>query len=85
LGVTVDGTAVPKPRTYRVVLAPFTLRFQPGNVFDVRAGAYRSIAAGWFFMLKPLPRGEHVVVASARDPEFPVGGLARLTVRLTVE
>lgn len=81
--LTVDGKMIRNPRSHRFVTPFYEQSLPAGNVFGVEPGRYTTVAAGYWFMIRPLPRGVHTVVALASDPLLQ-GGFAELTIRVRV-
>ena len=82
--LTVDGKMIRHPRSHRLVTPFYEQSLPAGNVFGVGPGRYTTAAAGYWFMIRPLPRGVHTVVALASDPLLQ-GGFAELTIRVRVQ
>ena len=82
LSLTIDGGAVAELQQFRVHSQVFRFTAADGNVFGVPAGTTRSVADGYWALIRPLSPGTHTVSFGGA---FPPGGFTTLvTYRLTV-
>jgi hypothetical protein len=83
LVLKIDGRAVPDLRRLRVASPVFSFTAVPGNVFGVPSGTTRSVADGYWALIRPLPPGTHTVTFGGRYPpgSFSTSVRYRLTVR----
>ena len=82
LSLTIDGVAVADLQRFRVHSQVFQFTAAEGNVFGIPAGTTRSVADGYWALIRPLPPGTHTVSFGGA---FPPGGFSTLvTYTLTV-
>jgi len=83
LSLTIDGVAVASPQRFRVVHSPvFQFTAAEGNVFGVPVGTTRSVAEGYWVLIRPLSPGTHTISFGGA---FPPGGFTTsATYTLTV-
>ncbi len=88
LEVTIDGVPVQNVREYRAASpAPFSLTYPENSVVGVPAGEYYpQVADGYWLMLAPLSKGEHLIEIHVVAPGTIFGTIEFTTVHhLTVE
>lgn len=71
LSLTIDGVAVADLQRFRVHSPVFQFTAAQGNVFGVPAGTTRSVADGYWVLIRPLSPGTHTVSFGGA---FPPGG-----------
>ncbi len=76
--VDIDGVRIPKLATYRQAT---TQCFDMGALTETKASIFPSAANGYYVMLKPLPRGRHVLNFGGALPDM----LQAVTYTLDVE
>ena len=82
LSLTIDGVAVADLQRFRVRSPVFQYTAAQGNVFGVPAGTTRSVADGYWVLIRPLSLGTHTVSFGGA---FPPGGFTTfVTYTLTV-
>jgi hypothetical protein len=82
LSLSIDGVAVADLQRFRVHSQVFQFTAAEGNVFGIPAGTTRSVADGYWALIRPLPPGTHTVSFGGA---FPPGGFTTLvTYTLTV-
>jgi hypothetical protein len=82
LSLTIDGVPVSDLLRFRVHSQVFQFTAAEGNVFGVPAGTTRSVADGFWALIRPLSPGTHTVSFGGA---FPPGGFTTLaTYTLTV-
>ena len=82
LSLTIDGVAVAGLQQFRIHSQVFRFTAAEGNVFGVPAGTTRSVADGYWALIRPLSPGTHTVSFGGA---FPPGGFTTLvTYTLTV-
>ncbi|MCK6459332.1 MAG: hypothetical protein L6Q95_05500 [Planctomycetes bacterium] len=83
LEVEVDGTAIEDPGSYRAESPAFTLPAPEDGVLGLDAPREPAVADGFWIMLAPLSRGEHVVRIHGGSTTF--GFEVEVTYLLAVE
>jgi hypothetical protein len=82
LSLTIDGVAVGGLQRFRVHSPVFQFTAAEGNVFGVPAGTTRSVADGYWVLIRPLSPGTHTISFGGA---FPPGGFTTfVTYTLTV-
>jgi len=81
--VFIDGVAVNDLEKYRASSLVFDLFFPEDNIYGVKAGATRSVTDGYWLLVKPLSRGNHIIhfAASALIPKGPAEEIAKHIVK----
>src|SRR5438874_7160798 len=76
LQASVDGTNIQdiKPK-YRAQSPLFDLTLPKNNVFGLTEGPTKSVADGFWIILKPLPPGKHEVHFSGASVDFTSSGV----------
>jgi hypothetical protein len=83
LTLTIDGTPVSNLTKLRVGSPVFSFTAASGNVFGVPAGTTRSVADGYWALIRPLSPGTHTITFGG---DFPAGPFTtRATYTLTVQ
>src|SRR5215218_9666931 len=82
LSLTIDGRSVTDLRRLRVRSPVFCFTAVEDNVFDIPAGATRSVADGYWALIRPLSPGTHTVSFGGSYPpgDFSVSVVYTLTV-----
>jgi hypothetical protein len=82
LSLTIDGVAIADLQRFRVQSPVFQFTAAEGNVFGVPAGTTRSVADGYWVLIRPLSPGTHTISFGGA---FPPGGFTTsATYMLTV-
>jgi hypothetical protein len=82
LSLTIDGVAIADLQRFRVHSPVFQFTAAEGNVFGVPAGTTRSVADGYWVLIRPLSPGTHTISFGGA---FPPGGFTTfVTYTLTV-
>jgi hypothetical protein len=73
--VKVDGVPLNGLEKNNAIARFFNITIPEDNVYNIKPGTYKSVSAGYFAFLKPLPPGQHTVDIAARvvnpvDPSF---------------
>jgi hypothetical protein len=73
--VTVDGVRINGLEQNNALAKFFNITIPEDNVYNIKSGTYKSVSAGYFAFLKPLPVGQHTISIAARvvnpvDPSF---------------
>lgn len=81
--VLINGIDVKDLKKYRARSSVFDLVFPEDNIYGVKAGTTRSVTDGYWLLVKPLSKGNHVVhfMASALIPEGPAEEIAKHLVK----
>jgi len=83
LSLTIDGTPVVDLAKFRVSSPVFTFTAAIGNVFGIPPGTTRSVADGYWVLMRPLPPGSHTISFGGA---FPPGKFTpAVTYTLTVQ
>jgi hypothetical protein len=82
LSLTIDGVAVADLQRFRVHSPVFQFTAAPGNVFGIPAGTTRSVADGYWVLIRPLSPGTHII--SFGGAFLPGGFTPSVTYTLTV-
>jgi len=82
LSLTIDGVAVTDLQRFRVHSPVFQFTAAPGNVFGIPAGTTRSVADGYWVLIRPLSPGTHTI--SFGGAFLPGGFTPSVTYTLTV-
>ena len=82
LSLTIDGVAVASPQRFRVHSPVFQFTAAEGNVFGVPVGTTRSVAEGYWVLIRPLSPGTHTISFGGAFPPggFTTSGTCTLTV-----
>ena len=83
LSLVIDGTPVADLTKFRVSSPVFTFTAAIGNVFGIPPGTTRSVADGYWVLIRPLPPGTHTISFGGA---FPPGKFTpAVTYTLTVQ
>jgi hypothetical protein len=82
LSLTIDGVAIADLQRFRVHSPVFQFTAAKGNVFGVPAGTTRSVADGFWVLIRPLSPGTHTISFGGAYP--PGGFTTFVTYTLTV-
>jgi hypothetical protein len=77
----VDGEKIRHPRRFTYLTPGEVVDFPKENLWDVEPGPSRSVTKGFFYMLRPLSEGTHIVRAHL---EHEIAGDFRLVLKLRV-
>jgi hypothetical protein len=85
LSLVIDGVPVPNLTNFRVGSPVFAFTAAAGNVFGIPPGTTRSVADGYWALIRPLSVGTHTISFGGVSPSFPEGGFTTsVTYTLTV-
>jgi hypothetical protein len=84
LSLVIDGTPVADLTTFRVGSPVFTFTAAAGNVFGIPAGTTRSVADGYWVLIRPLAPGTHTISFGGTFPNPQGDFTPRATYTLTV-
>ncbi len=71
VAISVDGKRVRHARRWRVVSPPVGVTLPADNILGGTAGPTSAIGGGWFYLIRPLPVGSHLITTSATlEPPF---------------
>jgi hypothetical protein len=71
VAVSVDGTRVRDARRWRFVSPLLVVTLPADNILGGSAGPTSAIGGGWFYLIRPLPVGSHLITTSATlEPPF---------------
>jgi len=79
----IDGTPVADLTKFRVSSPVFTFTAAIGNVFGIPPGTTRSVADGYWVLMRPLPPGSHTISFGGAFP--PAEFTPAVTYALTVQ
>ena len=82
LSLTIDGVAIADLQRFRVHSPVFQFTAAEGNVFGIPPGTTRSVADGFWVLIRPLSPGTHTISFGGVFP--PQGFTTFVTYRLTV-
>jgi hypothetical protein len=81
LSLVIDGVPVSNLTKFRVGSPVFTFTSVAGNVFGVPAGTTRSVADGYWALIRPLSVGTHTISFGGAFQDFSTSVTYTLTVR----
>ena len=67
---TVDGKPFKKLKNYRVESSLFKFRLPTDNILGLHPGSSNSVSDGYWIMLEPLSKGEHVIHIRGKAPKL---------------
>ncbi len=71
VAVSVDGQRVRDARRWRFVSPVVRVNLPANNILGGPAGPTSAVGGGWFYLIRPLPVGSHVITTSATlEPPF---------------
>jgi hypothetical protein len=83
LSLTIDGVAIADLRRFRVQSPVFQFTAAEGNVFGVPAGTTRSVADGFWVLIRPLSPGTHTISFGGAYPPGPFTTFVTYTLTVT--
>ena len=84
LSLTIDGVAIADLQRFRVQSPVFQFTAAEGNVFGVPAGTTRSVADGFWVLIRPLSPGTHTISFGGAYPPGPFTTFVTYTLTVTL-
>jgi hypothetical protein len=83
LSLTIDGVAIAELQRFRVHSPVFQFTAAEGNVFGIPAGTTRSVADGFWVLIRPLSPGTHTISFGGAFPPGPFTTFVTYTLTVT--
>jgi hypothetical protein len=80
---SVDGVKIPNLKSYRAQSSLFDLTLPNNNVFGLTSGNTKSVADGYWIILKPLSQGKHEIHFSGSSVDFTSTGVQNFATDVT--